>query len=123
MNNATSQYRRFTRSDLLDFGEDDGERQALAWDRLRRVCQELHLNPPTRAEVLGADWEFKGEMLDGLMEHLGQPKPFDEELVSIVICHNKEGVPAFVQFAAGYVFGRGVEPSPRGDQARGSETV
>ena len=88
-----------TREDLLDW-PPDGRRQAAGWDRLRRVCQELGLRVPTRAEVQVMESDL-GELYLHAAERWNL---LPEELGRLVICTRlNDGSAVLLQFAVGYV--------------------
>jgi hypothetical protein len=99
----TDEYQPFLRVDLLNFAPDD-ERQALAWDRLRRVCIELRLKVPTMMQVREIDSDLSGEILATFKARYSPDgELFDEELQRFVICEPEDGEgQIFVQFDAGY---------------------
>jgi hypothetical protein len=115
---ADTDDQHFVRADLLTF-PPDGRRQAVGWDRLRRVCLELGLRVPTRAEVLEMDQDLVGAGL----ELARRWNLFDEEIASAVICaRTADGVAVLCQFSAGYVFESVVTPNSDDDKAPRGET-
>lgn len=113
------EYRHFSRQDLITWASD-GQRQVLAWNRLRAVCLELGLRVPTLADIRQMDRDLDALYLDFERRW----NLFGEEWAGVVICARAEsGEAAFVQFSAGYVFDREAELAPGDDQALGGETV
>jgi hypothetical protein len=82
-----------TRIDLLEHNRQAPERQAQAWDRLRRVVRELDLVPPTFAALKAQEQElFTQKHGDNY-----------EEMTSLVQCSNRDGSKqALVNFHVGY---------------------
>jgi hypothetical protein len=105
----------FVRYDLLNW-LPDGRRQTAAWDRLRRVCLELGLRVPTRADVHAADQDLGALHADFTQGW----NLMDEEASGVVICARADdGVALLCQFSAGYIF----EVAPGDDQAPEGTTV
>ena len=95
-----------TRADLLHFPED-GRRQAAAWGRLRRVCLDLNLVIPSRAEVQAMEADLVG--MQGDLERTAGL--FPEEGSRLVICARAaDGAAVFLQFSSGYILGE-TEPA------------
>lgn len=92
--------KHFVRADLL-FWPPDGRRQAAAWDRLRRVCAELGLCVPARADVQEMDEDLNAVQVD----FRNRVDVFAEEWLGMVVCSRiTDGAPVLCQFGAGYVF-------------------
>lgn len=105
--------KHFVRADLL-YWPPDGRRQTAAWDRLRRVCAELGLCVPSRADVQAMDQDLGAAYLD-FRERWDM---FGEEWSGVVICTRAaDGVAVLCQFSAGYVFEGGAAPEQGTDQA------
>lgn len=97
------EYCPFILDDLISWAPD-GERQAKAWDRLRRVCIELRLKVPSLVQVNEMRQDLNGRTYYAAMQRWNNDsRMFPEELASIVICEPLEGKGiVFVQFDAGY---------------------
>ena len=97
------EYRAFARTDLTTWAPD-GERQAQAWNRLRRVCIELRLKVPTMQQVKEMEQDLSGRTYYAAKERWSADGAmFDEEFASLVICEPEEGEGMiFVQFDSGY---------------------
>jgi hypothetical protein len=99
------EYRAFSRHDLITW-VPDGERQAAAWNHLRRVCNELHLNVPTMRDVKDMDQDLVRDFFAFREQWDKDRTMFDEEFAACVICREGDGDDVvFVQFDAGYRFG------------------
>ncbi|MDE2154659.1 MAG: hypothetical protein KGJ32_02020 [Xanthomonadaceae bacterium] len=96
----------FKRGHLIHWGEDDGQQQARAWDRLRRVCLELGLRIPTRDEVRAADQDLEKmrSVMAGRDEQEWTKDLFAEEWAGLVICSRADdGEAVLCHFGAGYI--------------------
>lgn len=103
MTTEKEEYKAFTRADLMTWAPD-GERQAQAWNRLRRVCIELRLKAPSMQQVREMEQDLSGRTYYAVKERWSADgSMFDEEYLSLVICDPDEGEgPVFVQFDSGY---------------------
>ncbi|MBB6243717.1 hypothetical protein [Rhodanobacter sp. MP1X3] len=98
------EYRAFTRHDLFTWAPD-GERQAMAWNRLRSVCIELHVKVPTMRDVKEMDQDLARDFLAFQEQWNKDRVMFDEEFSAVVICGAENGDDVvFVQFDSGYRF-------------------
>jgi hypothetical protein len=99
-----AEHRAFTRNDLLMWAPD-GERQAMAWNRLRQVCIELRVKVPTMQEIKEMNQDLERDFLAFQEQWDKDRAMFGEEFSAVVICGvgDGDGV-AFVQFDVGYRF-------------------
>ena len=98
------EYRVFTRYDLIAWAPD-GERQAMAWNRLRQVCIELRVKVPTMRDVKEMDQDVTRDFLAFQEQWDKDRVMFGEEFSAIVICGAEDGDDVvFVQFDSGYRF-------------------
>jgi hypothetical protein len=100
-----NEYKAFTRNDLINW-IPDGERQAMAWNRLRQVCIELRVKVPTMQEIKEMDQDLNRDFLAFQEQWDKDRTMFGEEFSAVVICGVEDGDGVvFVQFDAGYRFG------------------
>lgn len=100
----SEEYKPFTRADLVTWAPD-GERQAQAWNRLRRVCIELRLKVPTLMQVRDMEADLSGEAYQLAKQRWsGAGEMFDEEFSSVLVLDDESGKMVLAQFDAGYVF-------------------
>lgn len=115
--NTDTDDQHFVREDLLTW-PPDGRRQTAGWDRLRRVCMELGLNVPSRADIQAQDQDLSAAYLDFQQ----QWNLFPEEWLGVVICTRAtNGVAVLCQFSAGYIFESMSASSQGSDQASEGE--